>query len=128
MHSSRMRTGCSLTVSQGRGVCLPGGGLLPEGISQSCTARQNPPPRTESQHALRKPPPLHYPGPTSLQPVIRSERFIFTSSNFRDFDQKHSCQAMTEYRGRGLSLNLKLDPSPLCPNELQRKKLTTHCT
>ena len=35
---------------------------------------------------------------------------------------------MTEYRGRGLFLNLKLDPSPFCLNELQRNKLTTSCT
>ena len=31
----------------------------------------------------------------------------------------HNPQA-TEYRGRGLFLNLKLDPSPLCLKELQR--------
>ena len=35
---------------------------------------------------------------------------------------------MTEYRGQGLFLNLKFDPSPVCPKELQRNKLTTHCT
>ena len=40
----------------------------------------------------------------------------------------HNPQAMTEYRGQGLFLNLKLDPSPVCLKELQRNKLTTHCT
>ena len=35
---------------------------------------------------------------------------------------------MTEYRSWGLFLNLKLDPSPVCLKELQRNKLTTHCT
>ena len=34
---------------------------------------------------------------------------------------------MTEYRGQGLFLNLKLDPSPFCLEELQRNKLTTPC-
>ena len=40
----------------------------------------------------------------------------------------HNPQAMTEYRGRGLFLNVKLDPSPFCLKELQRNKLTTLCT
>ena len=35
---------------------------------------------------------------------------------------------MTQYRCRGLFLNLKLDPSPVCLKELQRNKLTTLCT
>ena len=34
----------------------------------------------------------------------------------------HNPQAMTEYRGQGLFLNLKLDPSPVYLKELQRNK------
>ena len=40
----------------------------------------------------------------------------------------HNPQAMAEYRGQGLFLNLKLDPSPVCLKELKRNKLTIHCT
>ena len=44
------------------------------------------------------------------------------------FKTTHNPRTMTEYKGQGLFLNLKLDPSPVCLKELQRNKLTTPCT
>ena len=40
----------------------------------------------------------------------------------------HNPQAMIEYRGQGLFLNLKLDPSLVYLKELQRNKFTMPCT
>ena len=62
----------------------------------------------------------------NLLQIIRSYRAVLNCLNLTR--NTHDPQVLTEYRGWGLFLNLKLDPSPVCLKELQRNKLTTHCT
>ena len=57
---------------------------------------------------------------------IWSDRLVLKLFNFAR--NTHNPQAMSEYWGWGLFLNLKLDPNPVCLKELQRNKLTVHCT
>ena len=66
----------------------------------------------------------------NLSQIIWSNRLVLKPvlKLFNLVKNTHSPQTMTEYIGRGLFLNLKLDPSPVCLKELQRNKLTTHCT
>ena len=62
----------------------------------------------------------------NLSQILKSNRAVFNCLNLAR--NTHSPQTMTEYRGQGLFLNLKLDPSPICPKEHKRNKLITHCT
>ena len=64
----------------------------------------------------------------NLSQIIWHDQLVLVFS-FRILPKNtHNPHAMTEYIGRDFFLNLKLDPSPVCLKELQRNKLTTHCT
>ena len=62
---------------------------------------------------------IHFVHYVNLLQIIRSDRAVLNCFNLTR--NTHNPQAMTEYRGQGLFLNLKLDPSQVCLKELFKK-------